>query len=562
MSIPPSGPERTSPPAARRAFGAAAAALVVAHLLAATLLTPGYIVPDSLGTFAWLRSFVWSGDFLLFDEWAGFRLVRGGITLFKEIAPTGALANHWGVGASLLSAPAYLAAHAASAARPDANGFSGLYALALGWTAILFGIAASLAALAALRDTGVRERTAAASILLTLVGTPMLWYEVRFPLGTHLAGLFCVAMLVLALARLAPRASLGDVLAGALLGLAIVTRIQHVMLAPAVALHLARSGDPARRFLRAALGAALPLAIQAVAWSAVYGHPFGPLVSGAAPLGGTWMAFGANALGESLLSSYHGLLPWAPIFALGIAGWVLEVRRERLAATLLLMFAAEWIANGLFDRYFWGGMAFGPRRFVDLAVPVMVGVGWLLRRASAAGWIAAGAAAAWSALLFIAASSRTLDLAGDVRGADLVGAVAAIPWGAVPGALWGGTALVRAPALFFGGAAIALLVGGLGVLIAGSRARAAIALGLLLAAGLGASLAAFGPTRSGARRELARYRIDVPAARVAGPMLDARVLFLDELAFRRNRGRLEEARETEALVRRIDRALADVGVTP
>lgn len=561
MTIPPSGEEQT-PPTPRRTAGGAASAIVFAHLLAATLLAPGYIVPDSLGTYAWLRSFVWSGDFLFFDEWAGFRLVRDGITLFKEIAPTGALANHWGVGTSLLSAPAYLLAHAASRADSSANGFSGLYALSLGWTAVLFGIASSLAALAVLRGAAVRERVALGSILLTLVGTPMLWYEMRFPLGTHLAGLFCVAMLVLALARLGPRGGLPDVLAGALLGLAIATRIQHVMLLPAVALHLGRSGDPRRRLLRAALGAAVPLAVQGAAWSAVYGQPLGPLISGSAPLGGTWMAFGANALAESLFSSYHGLITWAPLFAIAIAGWVLELRREKLAATLLAMFAAEWIANGLFDRYFWGGMAFGPRRFVDLALPVMIGVAWALRRAPAAAWIAACAAAGWSALLAVAAASGTLDLAGDVRSGDLLGAIARISWSTDPGALWSGTALVRAPSLFFGGGAIAALVGGLGWLISRSRTHAAAALALLLAVGLGACVAAFVPTRRGAARELARYRIDVPAARVAGPLLDARALFLDELAFRRNRGRVEQSRETEALVRRIDRALAEVGVKP
>ena len=33
------------------------------------------------------------------------------------------------------------------------------------------------------------------------------------------------------------------------------------------------------------------------------------------------------------------------------------------------MFVGEWIANGTLDRYFWGGMSFGGRRFVDVTKP-------------------------------------------------------------------------------------------------------------------------------------------------------------------------------------------------
>ncbi|HEU5162859.1 MAG TPA: hypothetical protein VFV54_06930 [Thermoanaerobaculia bacterium] len=554
MTIPPPGQEPTpipSPAASR-----AAVAIVLLHLGVATLLTPGYIVPDSLGTYAWLRSIVFGGDVLLFDEWAGFRLIRDGITLFKEVAPTGALANHWGIGTSLLSAPAYLLAHAASAADVSANGFSRLYGLALAWMAVLFGIGASLAAASVLARAGVRLRTALFAVAMVLVGTPMLWYEVRFPLGTHLAGVFCVGLLVLALERLTERADRGDLLVGLALGLAVVTRIQHVVLVPAVAVHLWRSGDRARRIALTAAGAAAPLAIQGVVWAAVYGQPLGPLAAGAAPLGGTWMAFGTNALAETLFSSYHGLLPWAPLFALAAAGWILEVRRSRLATTLLVMFIAEWIANGLFDRYFWGGMAFGPRRFVDLAVPAMIGLGWFLRRASRWGWIAAALGASWTALLFLAAASGTLDLAGDVRPGDLAGSVAAIAWSELPRALWGGSALARAPGLFFGGAAIAAVIGALAFFVARSRSATFAASALLLGAGLVASIAAWGPTRERAPQHLTRYRIDVPMARKAGPMLDARALFVDELRFLRNRGREAEARKTEALIRAIDRELA------
>jgi hypothetical protein len=145
-----------------------------------------------------------------------------------------------------------------------------------------------------------------------------------------------------------------------------------------------------------------------------------------------------------------------------------------------------------------------------------------------------------------------------VQAADLIAAIAAIRWADLPRALWGGAALVRAPGLFFGGAAIAAFLGCLAAALARSRKATAAALAALPAAGLLASILAYAPTRNRVPGELARYGIDVAAARRAGPLLDAKALFLDELRFLRNRGREREARDTEELIRAIDRELDKV----
>lgn len=536
-------------------------AILAAHLLCGVVLTPGYVNPDSAATYSWIRSIVFQGDLLFFDEWAGFGLIRDGIPLFKEVTPRGTLANHWWVGTSIVSAPFYLVAHLAAKLTGRADGFTGLYAFTLSWAAVLFGALASVVGFVLAVKENVQPRIAAGAVAAIWLGTPMFWYEFRFPLGTHLAGILVVALLVLVLSRAeSDDGHAIEVLAGLLLGLAVATRLQHFVLAPAVALHLWRSG---RRWNGVAVAAGCSLLAfvpQALAWTAVYGHPLGPLLSGASPLGGTWMPFRSNALGETLLSSYHGLVPWAPVAVVAAAGWLLELRRRRLAATLLVMFAGEWIANGLFDRYFWGGMSFGPRRFVDLAVPMMIGAAWFLTRTRIAGAVASAMLTAWTVLLALAAASGSLGLQRDVLPSELVRSIFTIDWAALPAALVGQGLVARAPGAALASLAIVAVVGGAIVASIRSPRAGIVALAVALAISSIAAAAAIPRTWAKAPGDLQRFGIVLPAAREAGPLVDARGLLGNEREFLLRRGRLDEAAQTGRLIEAIDRRLRELGV--
>src|ERR1700759_5799216 len=118
-----------------------AAWLVALHALAGFLfLSPGWIRPDSVGVYAWLRSAVFDRDLLFFNEWHAFGMIGNGVTFFKEVTPYGTLADHWWIGTSLLSAPAYLIVRAASALAGWAgDGFGGAYSLLLAWSSVGFG---------------------------------------------------------------------------------------------------------------------------------------------------------------------------------------------------------------------------------------------------------------------------------------------------------------------------------------------------------------------------------------------------------------------------------------
>ncbi len=393
-------------------------------MLGLVLLSPVFIAPDAVATYSWLRSAVFDHDFLFFNEWAMFGLIQRGVTLFKVMTALGTLANHWGIGTSLVAAPFYLVIRVAAwlyGVPAQAEGLFGIYGLGLAWITVAFGAVILLL----LRRMIQREGGTSTEIWVALaglwLGTPLFYYQYRLPLGTHLFGALWIALVCWVLQRHDeenPRLAA----AGFALGLGIATRLQHVVLIPAIIWWLWRRRVRPRDWLRFAAAMMPGLVCQWIAWQIVYGSPAGPVIGGANPAGPTWAAFDQLAFGRVLFSSFHGLLPWSPVLALAIAGWVWRIRRgSRLAEMLALMFLMELIANSTFDRYWWGGSGFGGRRFVDLAVPFGMGIFWFLsaiRKRVALPLV--GTSVLWSAGLMVSAATGRLGLASDVAPAELI----------------------------------------------------------------------------------------------------------------------------------------------
>jgi hypothetical protein len=338
--------------------------------------------------------------------------------------------------------------------------------------------------------------------------------------------------------------------------MAVASRLQHGVLLPAVLYFAARSHRSARFYRDLALGLAPPLACQAIAWTVVYGSPFGPLVQGGALGGSTWFPFQRTAFLPVLFSSWHGLLSWSPIAGFAVAGWILRMRTDRvLPTTLLLMFAGELVANATFDRYFWGGMSFGARRFVDLAVPFVLGLGWLVLAFRCVFLqVVLSAATAWTVLLAMAAATGSIDLSIDISGAALVRSAFALEL----------SAPVRSPVAdpgLLGRSAIVMGIFGVMVpalsWICRSRRRAVIA-SLIYLLGVAAGLAfTYAPTRARTEAEISRLGIDRTRAARLGPLLDQRKLLKHELVYDERTGRHREAQETTREIEWVERAIAE-----
>lgn len=525
---------------------------ILAHVIVGVFfLSPGYIVPDSLGAYSFVRSLVLDHDLLFYNEWAAFSLIEGGVTLFKEVTAIGAVANHWSIGTSILVAPAYLVTHAVAPLLGTADGFTGIYAFTFAWASVMFGALASAIGILLLKRR-VSTWIAVVAIVTTWVGMPALWYEYRFPLGTHVAGVLAVAVLLAMLDGEDRNSDRMAVAIGVAFGFAVAVRLQHVMLGPALVWIFLRWQKPLRAHLLAAAGAVLPLLTQLLAWHAIYGHPLGPLVSGASLGGETYMPFRRNALLEVLFSSYHGLFTWSPVALAGVVGLLLYVRRSTIAQVALLMFVAELIANGLFDRYFWGGLSFGPRRFVDLAVPLAIGTAFLIQRFRVAGTITAVAAALWAWLLTGSALSGRLDLAGDVLPRELVLAAFSVPWGEIPAAIIRSAGTFRAPSLSLLSLVIVLVTFSLVIVLAFRKNLRPALTFTYLGFWILLLLIAIPATHRDAVRQMESFGVDPVLSSEIGPLLDGRSLMTHELEFLANRGRDEEAERVAEEIRRTD----------
>lgn len=155
-------------------------------------------------------------------------------------------------------------------------------------------------------------------------------------------------------------------------GLLVLVRTQAAVwfVLPATALFL--SAAPAPRKLRKALlflgAAALAFSPQMLVWQALYGAAL------TLPQGDAFLHWSQPLVFEVLFSERHGWLAWMPIAAIGIAGLA---RLRRVDGALLLALGAVLVlyvyVNSVVDDW-WGGGAFGPRRFTDVLPAVLLGL--------------------------------------------------------------------------------------------------------------------------------------------------------------------------------------------
>lgn len=231
-------------------------------------------------------------------------------------------------------------------------------------------------------------RLAFVAVVGMATGTPLLWFMLRQPSYSHAAAALAVAAFVALWYRTQQaRGPASWAALGALLGIAMLVRPQEVThailpladwLALAIAAARRRDGKALARligvgllFVAAAVVAFVP---QMLAWRSIYGHAL------TIPQGGGFMLWGSSRFGAVLFSSRAGLFAWHPLTllaCLGLVGLSLSRRTpvpaRRLARLGLLAIAAQAYVNGAASDW-WGGWAFGGRRFLDCTVYLAFGL--------------------------------------------------------------------------------------------------------------------------------------------------------------------------------------------
>jgi hypothetical protein len=343
-----------------------------------TLAAPWWNVPrdqaDSAGMLAHLHAFFVDADLLYDDEYAAL----GMSPLFAFVTDEGVVSNHWPAGATWLQAPGWglgwLAAQALAwlgVGRGDPMGVVAVLGVRA-WAMLVLvvtTVGAARLVTAAQGDAGSPgARRAGWCVAAALVlGTPLFHYAAEAPLRPHLWGF----AITLALVGLWWRQDHGSprsrtVALAALAGLATYVRPQLGPLALLVVHDAWRGPGRGRRLL---LGGAVfvvfPLAhLRTQRW--MYGDRLGDYAGEV-----------THHLGAFLASTHHGVLPWCPVLALALVAMLRAAAgRERGAWLLLALVAWQiWIDSGMRDiepravlgtRTWSGGLAFGPRKLVDV----------------------------------------------------------------------------------------------------------------------------------------------------------------------------------------------------
>lgn len=109
-----------------------------------------------------------------------------------------------------------------------------------------------------------------------------------------------------------------------------------------------------------ALGLVFAFIPQMVAWQILYGSPL------TAPQGGGFFQFLRPEMLNVWFSTKRGLFSWSPILIFAVIGFIPLYQKNRLlGAAAIVIFLLETYVNSIVNDW-WGGEAFGARRFISL----------------------------------------------------------------------------------------------------------------------------------------------------------------------------------------------------
>ena len=434
------------------------AGLLFVGALALVALTFRPVVEgDGVSAYSYLHSVLVDHDLDMSNEFT--EAVANGVSYhvvnLSTKTPTGHVADFTPIGAALLSSPAYAIALLANPTGEPIfdRWFTTAYVLA----SLLYGcLAVCLSFVFATAAT--RSRRAAVGALATLtLASPFFYYTFLDPSYTHTISAFVASAFFLFWWRSGPdRGRLAWFGLGLLGGLMGMIRFQDGPLAAVALLDVKKARWRTAFYLP---GVALGFLPQLITEHVIFGgwlpaRP--PDVSSYSVLPGHYL--------EVLFSTHNGVLIWAPIFLIGTIG-ILLIRDRRLQAAALLGFVIELAMMGS-QADWWGGFAFGPRRFIVLLPVFAVGLTAIIRRLPRPAVIAGCVAlAGWNILLvadfvYVIKADRDLGLAGLLSaqaqalayvphvfaGGGAVRALALWPWLNTPADIPFGAALLGAEA--------------------------------------------------------------------------------------------------------------------
>ena len=254
-----------------------------------------------------------------------------------------------------------------------ADGFGYPYETAFGLASYIVG-ALGLIAMLRVAFRFFAPAVALLSVLTVATSSFLAWYMVVEPAMPHAASAASVAFVVCFWLKRRPLFQTRDwIVLGVLFGLATLARWQNVafMSLPLIDALM----KPRRPLLQPAwslLAFAVTFTPQLAYWYAMAGSPF------AVSLERHAVEWTQLSVAEVLFSTNRGLFPWSPVLYLGLIGLLLWLRGSaRLASLCLLGFVLQIYINGSVEMWY-GGWAYGGRRFDNSLVLFVLGFGAFL----------------------------------------------------------------------------------------------------------------------------------------------------------------------------------------
>ena len=343
---------------------------------------------DGQNYYIYLRSAVFDGDLDLRNDYEMFPrddpLVAQVCINSKGYPP-----NVFSVGPAVMWSPFFLVARLISLAMPPDyvgnvnQGKGEPYYTAICLASIM---ASFIGVIAAYRFTARRTGSAPA-----LLGTLAVWlassaihYQIFEPFMSHALSMFAVSVFVAKAASIERfRRQSEWVLLGVLAGLMSLVRWQNAIFAiiPAILLlgpqlfparARKRPKLPVARVAVSLVAAVITFLPQIITWRIIYGRFF--LI----PQTGGFIDLHHPHIYEVLFSTRGGLFLWTPVLLLATIGLIrASFARDRLAIAMLPAFLLQLYLNASIMDW-WGGEAFGARRFIGLFPVFVYGFAWLV----------------------------------------------------------------------------------------------------------------------------------------------------------------------------------------
>lgn len=336
------------------------------------------IVGDGIYYFVYLRSAVLDGDIHFQNDYEIYQSfntedLRKKQEMLTRKTPIGMPANLFSVGPAVLWAPVFVLTHWLAALSGQAgDGYAVLYQAPVMFLSIAYGFIGILLMYRVV--AGMFSKFAAfVAILGIWLATNVVYYMGISPSASHVLSMFASALFVYLWWRgRGGRTKLDWFVWGLSAGLMALVRWQDILIALLALLEWVKATNDERQRtngnLRSALGsgslfvAGLVLAFipQMLAWQILYGSPL------TAPQGGGFFQFFRPEMWNVWFSTKRGLFSWSPILLLAVIGFVPLYRKQRLlGAAAFTIFLAETYVNSIVNDW-WGGEAFGARRFISL----------------------------------------------------------------------------------------------------------------------------------------------------------------------------------------------------